>query len=102
MSDLAPLDTAIATLEETIASQTAALNQLKGERAAQEERRQAEQTDDAQEFPPGELIEAPDAARRWGVPADTIRTWCRLHGIGVKRAGRWLVVSSKLRAHLGY
>jgi hypothetical protein len=47
-----------------------------------------------------DLIDTKVAARRFGIPEDTIRSWCRQKGIGVKPAGRWLVSVSLLRAEL--
>ncbi|PDS80143.1 hypothetical protein [Rhizobium sp. L43] len=48
-----------------------------------------------------DLIETWQAERRFDVPQDTLRKWCREDGCGVKRGGRWLVSASRVRARLG-
>ncbi|WP_376775245.1 helix-turn-helix domain-containing protein [Aminobacter aminovorans] len=39
-------------------------------------------------IPPGTAISVPSAARYAGVSRDTIRRWCKDHGLGVQPGGR--------------
>jgi hypothetical protein len=48
-----------------------------------------------------DLIESWQAERRFEIPQDTLRKWCREDACGVKRGGRWLVSVSRVRARLG-
>ena len=48
---------------------------------------------------PERLLDTTSASARFGYPRDTIAKWCR-EGCGVKRGGRWLVSTPRLRRRL--
>lgn len=49
-----------------------------------------EPAEDDDDFAERNLIEAPVAAQRFGLPKDMVRRWCRDEACGVKSGGRWL------------
>jgi hypothetical protein len=45
-------------------------------------------------------IELGEAAKRFGTRKDTLRNWCRVHGVGFKDGGRWLVSIRKVQERI--
>jgi hypothetical protein len=41
------------------------------------------------------------AAQRFGQSKEKLQRWCRVHRIGERRGGRWVVNVARLRRHLG-
>lgn len=48
----------------------------------------------------GDLLDTATAAERFNCPPDTIRNWCRDHGIGERQGGRWMISTGRLRRFL--
>ena len=82
-----------------VAAELAAVDATDNLSAALEPAADATDNLSAASEPAGEHLETWVAAARFGIPDDTIRAWCRRHGIGYKPdgGGRWLVCVSKLR-----
>jgi hypothetical protein len=51
-------------------------------------------------LPADDWIELGEAAKRFGKRKDTLRNWCRVHGVGFKDGGRWLVSIRKVRERI--
>jgi hypothetical protein len=91
------LDVTIATLEATLV-QLRALREARATPAIDEPVALPEAGPEA--FRDEDLIEVHAAGKRFRMAEDTIRYWCRMYGVGIRRGGRWRVSVSKMQARL--
>lgn len=87
---LALVDLAIDSMRAALADLERARALLAGKRIEVEPELPDSQDDD--------LLELGEAARRFRIAKDTLRSWARRENIGVKKGGRWLVSIRQLRA----
>jgi hypothetical protein len=95
--DDAQLDATIATLEATLV-QLRAMREVRAKPAVDDPA--VPRLGRPGALPVNDWIELGEAAKRFGTRKDTLRNWCRVHGVGFKDGGRWLVSIRKVQERI--